>query len=87
MAQGAGGGGSGGEPPKASDANPPAAVQGTPGESRSAPGNDMTPGRRDAAARHRNARRPGWTTGNMNTKGAGPRHHRNRPDRAAAAIS
>lgn len=37
-------GGAGGEPPKASDANPPAAVQGTPGESRTAPANDMRPG-------------------------------------------
>ena len=29
--------GSGGEPPKASDANPPAATRATPGEARSAP--------------------------------------------------
>ena len=30
-------GGAGGEPPKASDANPPAATRATPGEARSAP--------------------------------------------------
>lgn len=30
-------GGAGGEPPKASDANPPAATHATPGEARSAP--------------------------------------------------
>lgn len=30
-------GGAGGEPPKASDANPPAAARATPGEARSAP--------------------------------------------------
>ena len=31
-------GGGGGEPPKASDPNPPAAVRNTPGEAKSAPG-------------------------------------------------
>lgn len=60
-------GGAGGEPPKASDANPPAAVQGTPGESRVAPGNDMRPG---PAMQQRDTGMPGGPGGT--TAGTNP---------------
>jgi len=71
MAQG---GAAGGEPPKASDANPPAAVKQQPGEAKSAPVRGAQAPAPKKTMKTQPTGMPGakpTSTGNMNTKGTG----------------
>jgi hypothetical protein len=71
LAQGTGSsGGTGGEPPKASDANPPAPIKQQPGEAKSAPAQGAQAPAPSMQSKETGMSEPN-STGNMNTKGTG----------------